>query len=392
MSEVPMKPAGPDLLFQDQIRAAVRDAYRTIPSGAGRAVTNRFYDDAELATVPPVALEWSLGVGNPVRQAALHPGEVVLDLGCGAGIDTILAAHAVGPTGRVIGLDALDVMRERATAAVSAAGLGDRCEVRTGEMEAIPLPDDHVDVIISNGVLNLSPRKSRAIAEMARVLRPGGRLCIADLIVDRDLPPAVLASEAAWAGCIAGAVSERVLTRKLERRGFAEITVAHRRPFSVDDIGAYPLFPHDLIELMRRLLPCDARPSVATGVVVRAINTTTDNVARPAGNSATGVVSLRDIDPDHVEAPGVTVRNLKNVDDVHLKVLDIAPGRSTPFHTHLHAHEGVVIAGQGALRLTDRRERLGTGDVFTVNPNEAHAIENGAGEPLRFVCMDCFVE
>lgn len=380
----------PDLLFQDEIRAAVRDAYRALSAGAGRAVTDRFYDEADLDGLPAPALEWALGVGDPVAHAALRSGDGVLDIGCGAGIDTVLAARAVGPTGRVIGLDTVPEMCDRARQSIRDAGLEDRCEVHVGDMEAIPLPDGEVDVVISNGVLNLSPRKSRAIAEMARVLRPGGRLCMADLVVDRQLPPAVLASDAAWAGCIAGAVSERVLRRKLERRGFADVTVEHGTPFSVDDVAAYPLFPSDVIELMRRLLPADEQRQVAKGVVIRA--TLAATAPSPGEIEGSGVVSLADVAPAAAEAPGVTVRPLKQVEDVHLKVLDVAQGGSTPFHTHVHAHEGVVMTGRGALRLADGRHPLTPGDVFTVAPGAVHAIEAADDVPLRFACMDCFVE
>lgn len=379
-----------DLLFQDEIRAAVRDAYRALPAGAGRAVTDRFYDRDELDGLPASALDWALGVGNPVAHAALRPGEAVLDIGCGAGIDTVLAARAVGSTGRVVGLDTVPEMCERAREAVRAAGSDDRCEVRAGDMEAIPLPHDEIDVVISNGVLNLSPRKSRAIAEMARVLRPGGRLCLADLVVDRELPPAVLASDAAWAGCIAGAVSEQLLRRKLERRGFADVTIEHGTPFSVDDVAAYPLFPPDVIELMRRLLPPDEQGEVARAVVIRA--TFAGPTPSRAELDGSGVVRLADVAPASVEAPGVTVRPLKQVEDVHLKVLDVEPGGSTPFHTHVHAHEGVVMTGRGALRLADGRRPLAPGDVFTVAPGAVHAIEAADDVALRFACMDCFVE
>lgn len=385
---------GADLLFQEQIRDAVRAAYRSIPAGAGRTVTDRFYADSDLDGVPAEAIAWALGVGDPVRHAGLRAGEVVVDLGCGAGIDTILAARAVGPTGRVIGLDTLPEMRRRAEVATAEAGVADRCELLTGEMESIPLPDGTADVVISNGVLNLSPRKSRAIAEMARVLRPGGRICLADLVVDRDLPPEVLASEAAWAGCIAGAVSERVLNRKLARAGFTDIALGHRTTFSLDDVAAYPLFTPEVLSLMRRLIPPDSQRAIATGVIVQAtITSRRPAPPTPVGAAPSGVAALDDVSPGEVEAPGVTVRQLKRVDDVSLKVLDVEPGGSTPFHTHPHAHEGVVISGQGALRLRDRSEPLGPGDVFTVNPNAPHAITNRDGTaPLRFVCMDCFID
>jgi arsenite methyltransferase len=189
-----------DLLFQDEVRSVVARAYSAIPGGGGEDAIRRFYDDDELAGLPDDAIAWALGVGNPVRHAGLAPGEVVLDLGCGAGIDTILAARQVGRAGRVIGLDMLDEMCWRAQATANAAGVAGCTEFKRGEMEAIPLQDESVDVVISNGVLNLSPRKARALAEVHRVLRSDGRLCVADLTVEDDLPPEVLTSESAWAG------------------------------------------------------------------------------------------------------------------------------------------------------------------------------------------------
>lgn len=259
-----------DLLFQDEIRTVVRGAYQAIPAGAGRAVVERFYAPEDLDGMSEQTVSWALGVGNPTRHAGIAGGETVLDIGCGGGIDTVLAARQVGSSGRVIALDMLTEMRDRTHAAVQNAGVEERCDLEVGEMEALPLPDASVDVIVSNGVLNLSPRKSRAIAEMTRVLRPGGRLCLADLVVDRDLPSEVLASEAAWAGCIAGAVSERVLERKLTRAGFTDIDFDHRSTFSLDDVAAYPLFSPEIVALMRRLLPSEAQQVIATGLIVRA--------------------------------------------------------------------------------------------------------------------------
>lgn len=189
-----------DLLFGEQINAFVRDAYGSIDSGGGHAVADGLYAGDELSAVPAEAVDWSLGVGNPVAHAELQPGEVVLDVGSGGGIDTILAARLVGPTGRAIGLDVLPEMLERARAHAAAAGVDGWTGFVQGEMESIPLPDASVDVVISNGVLNLSPRKSRVLAEIKRVLRPGGRLCIADLTVEEELPTEILTNDAAWAG------------------------------------------------------------------------------------------------------------------------------------------------------------------------------------------------
>jgi arsenite methyltransferase len=394
-----------DLMFQDEIREVVRTAYGAIPAGAGRAIAERLYSPDELAAVPEEAIEWALGVGNPVRHAALRPAEVVLDVGCGGGIDAILAARRTGPDGRVIGVDLLPEMCRRAEAAARAAGLADRCSFEAAEMEDLPLPDASVDVVISNGTLNLSPRKSRALAEIARVLRPGGRLCVADLTVDDDLPPEVLASGASWAGCIAGALSRRVLRRKLERVGLVGVHLEEPMGFGIDDVALYPLFTHDVLALMRRVLPAVQQERLAVSLVVRALKP--GGAAAPA--AAAGVASRRngdghgvgvaarvtplaDLDAETLHGAGVTVRQLKRVEDVALKVLDVDPGGSTPFHTHPHAHEGVIVSGAGTLRLGERGEDLRAGDVFSVAPGQPHAIASEAERPLRFVCMDCFIE
>lgn len=189
-----------DLMYQGEIKEAVRHAYSEITTGAGEAVARRLYSEEELAQVPPGAVDWALGVGNPVRYGFLEPGEVVLDVGSGGGIDTILAARRVGPEGRAVGLDIIEEMRARARRHATEAGVEGWTEFRLGEMEAIPMPDESVDVVISNGVLNLSARKSRALVEIFRVLRPGGRISIADLTVEGELPPEVANDQSAWAG------------------------------------------------------------------------------------------------------------------------------------------------------------------------------------------------
>jgi ubiquinone/menaquinone biosynthesis C-methylase UbiE len=149
--------------------------------------------------IPEGATATSLGVGNPVRRAGLVAGERVIDLGCGAGIDTLLAARLVSPGGSAIGLDTLPEMLEQAEANARDGAVAN-VEWLRGELESIPLPDASVDVAISNGVLNLSPRKGRAMSEIFRVLRPGGRISLADIVLDEELPPEVMTDPDAWAG------------------------------------------------------------------------------------------------------------------------------------------------------------------------------------------------
>lgn len=188
-----------DLLHSAEIKDIVREAYGEIDSST-EAVAYELYSPEELALVPRSALERALGVGNHLRHAEIGRGDRVLDVGCGAGIDSILAAHRTGTSGRVIALDFLPEMLARAEVAVADAGL-DNIEILEGDMENIPLPDASVDHVISNGVINLAPRKRRVLAECARVLAPGGRLAVSDLTVgDEELPPEILTHPATWAG------------------------------------------------------------------------------------------------------------------------------------------------------------------------------------------------
>jgi arsenite methyltransferase len=382
-----------DLMFQDEIREMVRSAYGAITTGAGRAMAQRFYSDEELASLPAEAVDWALGVGNPVRHAGLAAGDVVLDLGSGAGIDTVLAARRVGPTGRVVGLDMLAEMCDRARSVVQQAGVAAWCDLREGEMEAIPLPDESVDVVISNGVINLSPRKSRVFAEIARVLRPGGRFCVSDLVVDDDLPPEVQSSQAAWAGCIAGALSERVFARKLDHAGLADIEIAERSALTLDDIAVYPLFTPEVLALMDRLLPDDARQHIATSVIARARKPASGRPRGTApGTAARAAIRNLDVIEPDVRADGLAVRRLKRVEDVELKVMDVEPGHTTPRHRHPHGHHGIVTSGGGVLELAGQRMSLAPGDVFSIAPTEVHAISSEGPGALRLVCLDCFVD
>jgi SAM-dependent methyltransferase len=194
----PNAPVSEDLLAQDAVRDSVRERYRGV-LGRATEVAGELYSTDELALVPEGATAASLGVGNPVRRAGLVAGENVIDLGCGAGIDTLLAARLVSPGGRAIGLDTLPEMLEQGEANAREGGITNVAWLR-GELESIPLPDASVDVAISNGVLNLSPRKGRAMAEIFRLLRPGGRISLADIVLDEELPPEVMTDPDAWAG------------------------------------------------------------------------------------------------------------------------------------------------------------------------------------------------
>jgi arsenite methyltransferase len=258
-----------DLMHGAEIKDLMRNTYRNLPPTTA-AVAHKLYDADELAAVPPSAINRALGVANHLRFAEIRKGETILDIGCGGGIDTILAARRTGPSGRVIALDFLPEMLQRTAAAVREAGL-DNVELLEAEMEAIPLPDASVDLIISNGVINLSPRKTRVMAECARVLCPGGRLCVSDLTVEQDdLPPEILTQPAAWAGCIAGALTEPDFIRKLEKVGFQQVEVLNREALSIDDCALYPLFSDHLIQLMRKLIAPEKHDAVAVAIVVKA--------------------------------------------------------------------------------------------------------------------------
>lgn len=259
-----------DLMNTHEVRQLVRDAYRDVPPTTA-AVAHKLYTVDELRGVPDAAVNRSLGVANHLRFADIRAGETVLDIGCGGGIDTVISAHRTGPTGEVIALDFLPEMLQRTTSAAAQAGLHNVSPLE-GEMEAIPLPDASVDLVVSNGVINLSARKARVMAECARVLRPGGRFCVSDLTVEQDdLPPEILTQPAAWAGCVAGALAEADFERQLRRAGLEQVKVVHREPLSIDDCALYPLFSDEVIGLMRQLIPLERHHAVAVAVVVTAV-------------------------------------------------------------------------------------------------------------------------
>jgi arsenite methyltransferase len=202
------------------------------PSGAA----TRFYSAEELAGLPDTVTDASLGCGNPIALAELQPGEVVLDLGSGGGIDCFLAAKRVGPQGRVIGLDMTTDMIRLARRNARKVG-AKNVDFRYGEMEEIPLPDESVDVIISNCVINLSPDKDAVFREAYRVLRPGGRICVSDTVVDGDLPRAIREQLDAWAACISGALDESVYLDKIRAAGFERVAVVSRDRAADADIA-----------------------------------------------------------------------------------------------------------------------------------------------------------
>jgi arsenite methyltransferase len=187
----------------------------------------RLYAAQELADLPESVTDVALGCGNPTAIAELKPGEVVLDLGSGGGIDCFLAAHQVGPQGHVIGLDMTPEMVKLARQNAKKVG-ATNVEFRYGEMEDMPLPDESVDVIISNCVINLSPDKDKVFSEAYRVLRPGGRLAISDIVTDGPLPEAVRGNLEAWADCVAGALDETVYLDKMRQAGFTEVEITAR--------------------------------------------------------------------------------------------------------------------------------------------------------------------
>ena len=206
--------------------------------GSVDPITQNLYDAAQAGLVPEAALEASLGCGNPTALAELRPGEVVLDLGSGGGIDVLLSARRVGPTGKAYGLDMTDDMLALARENQKKAGAMN-VEFLKGEIEHIPLPDNSVDVIISNCVINLSADKDQALREAFRVLKPGGRFAVSDVVVRGQVPEWIRKSLLLWAGCVAGALSDTDYTAKLNAAGFTGIEIEPTRVYTLDDARAF---------------------------------------------------------------------------------------------------------------------------------------------------------
>ncbi|HEU0115231.1 MAG TPA: arsenite methyltransferase [Thermomicrobiales bacterium] len=199
-------------------------------------VTSNLYADDEQAAVPAAALQVSLGCGNPTALARLEPGETVLDLGSGGGIDVLLSAKRVGPTGFVYGLDMTDEMLALAERNKAEAGVANVTFLK-GRIEAIPLPDDTVDVVISNCVINLAADKGQVLREAFRVLKPGGRFAVSDVVSQGELPAELRADMEAWVGCIAGALEEREYRRLLAEAGFADIELQVTRVYDPRELA-----------------------------------------------------------------------------------------------------------------------------------------------------------
>ena len=203
-------------------------------AGAKDPITSNLYESAQTLGLPAAAVSASLGCGNPTALAELHEGETVLDLGSGGGIDVLLSSRRVGQSGKVYGLDMTDDMLALARENQRVAGVTN-VEFLKGELESIPLPDASVDVIISNCVVNLSADKDRALTEAFRVLKPGGRFAVSDVVVRGIVPVEVRRNVELWIGCLAGALEEKEFEAKLKKAGFGDVSITPTRVYTIDD-------------------------------------------------------------------------------------------------------------------------------------------------------------
>jgi arsenite methyltransferase len=201
-------------------------------------ITSNLYDAEQEGEVPDMAIKASLGCGNPTALAELKPGEIVLDLGSGGGIDVLLSARRVGPTGKAFGLDMTDEMLALAEENKAKSGLAN-VEFLKGEIESVPLPDNSVDVIISNCVINLSGEKDRVLKEAFRVLKPGGRFAVSDVVVRGHVPDAIRKNMELWVGCVAGALSDDEYVGKLAGAGFENVVIEPTRVYSITDAETF---------------------------------------------------------------------------------------------------------------------------------------------------------
>jgi arsenite methyltransferase len=217
-----------------QVAAKGQKASCCSPLGNTDPITRDLYADAQTIDVPAEAMLASLGCGNPTALAELHAGEVVLDLGSGGGIDVFLSARRVGPTGKAFGLDMTPEMLALARENQKKAGV-ENVEFLEGTIENIPLPDASVDVIISNCVINLSTDKDAVLREVFRVLKPGGRFAVSDIVLRRELPPEVQKSMELWTGCVAGALVAEVYEQKLRDAGFSSVDIEPTRVYTKQD-------------------------------------------------------------------------------------------------------------------------------------------------------------
>lgn len=243
-------------------------------------ITSNLYDAIQAADVPSAAMMASLGCGNPTALAELRPGETVLDLGSGGGIDVLLSAKRVGPTGRVFGLDMTDEMLALAERNKQASGLTNVYFLK-GIIEDIPLPDASVDVIISNCVINLSGDKDRVLAEAFRVLRPGGRFAVSDVVVRGDVPAPIKKSMELWVGCVAGAMADHEYLAKLNKAGFTVPSIEVTRTYDVEDAKEFlATQPQDIQAMAAEI---DGK---FVSAFIRAQKPGVDTTARAADNNA----------------------------------------------------------------------------------------------------------
>ena len=278
----------PAELTDDELREAVRDRYaasaRTVLADVGStsccspvdsdAITRDLYNQDQVSEIPEAALAASLGCGNPTALAALEPGQVVLDLGSGGGIDVLLSARRVGPTGKAYGLDMTPEMLELARLNQAEAGV-ENAEFLHGTIENVPLPDESVDVIISNCVINLAADKDPVLREAHRVLRSGGRFAVSDMVLLKPLPEIAMQAMALWTGCISGALLDTDYADKLASAGFTDIGIEITRTLGASDLAEMAAtLPADVI-------PAGVDPSVVIAKMDGAIASAFIRATRP---------------------------------------------------------------------------------------------------------------